>query len=120
MARFCERPGCSQPAEAIYGMSSALLSVWLEPYDEVAVIVPDDQVGHVMSDVSSRRGRLLGTDKLGADRTVVRAHVPQTELVRYAVDLRSSTHGGGTFSRTFAHYEPMSEEHAKGISPREH
>ncbi len=92
----------------------------LEPYDEVAVIVPDDQVGHVMSDVSSRRGRLLGTDKLGADRTVVRAHVPQTELVRYAVDLRSSTHGGGTFSRTFAHYEPMSEEHAKGISPREH
>lgn len=91
----------------------------LEPYDEVAIVVPDDQVGHVMSDVSSRRGRLMGTDKLGADRTVVRAHIPQTELVRYAVDLRSSTHGGGTFTRTFAHYEPMSEEHAKTVKPRE-
>lgn len=90
----------------------------LEPYDEVAVIVPDDHVGNVMSDLSARRGRLLGTDKVGEDRTSVRAHVPQRELVRYAIDLRSSTHGAGTFTRSFAHYEPMPEELASEVSPR--
>jgi elongation factor G len=90
----------------------------LEPYDEVAVLVPDDLVGGIMSDLSSRRGRLLGTEQAGDGRTVVRAHVPQTELVRYAVDLRSSTHGVGTFTRTFAHYEPMSEDLARSVSAR--
>jgi elongation factor G len=88
----------------------------LEPYDEVSVIVPDDFVGGVMSDLSARRGRLLGTDKVGDDRTSVRAHVPQRELVRYAIDLRSSTHGAGAFTRTFAHYEPMPEEQAKTVT----
>ena len=53
------------------------------------------------------------------DRTTIRAHVPQRELVRYAIDLRSSTHGAGTFTRTFAHYEPMPEEIAKAVSPKE-
>jgi elongation factor G len=91
----------------------------LEPYDEVAVIVPDDYVGAAMSDLSARRGRLLGTDKVGDDRTTVRAHVPQRELIRYATDLRSATHGAGTFTRTFAHYEPMPEEIARNVTPRE-
>jgi elongation factor G len=80
----------------------------LEPYDEVAVLVSEDLVGAVMSDLSARRGRLLGTEQL-ADRTVVRAHVPQRELVRYAIDLRAMSHGAGSFSRTFAHYEPAPE-----------
>jgi elongation factor G len=93
--------------------------VMLEPFDTVTVVVPDELVGSVMSDLSARRGRLLGTDKAGTDRTQVLAEVPQTELVRYAVDLRSSTHGSGTFTRTFAHYEPMPEEVARTITPRE-
>ena len=71
----------------------------LEPYDEVAVLVLDEQIGGVMSDLSARRGRLLGTDKVGDDRTQVRAVVPQSQLVRYAIDLRASTHGVGTFTR---------------------
>jgi elongation factor G len=91
----------------------------LEPYDVVAVVVPDDQVGGAMSDLSSRRARLLGTDKVGDDRTVINAEVPQTELVRYAVDLRSSTHGAGSFTRSFGHYEPMPEDVARTIAPRE-
>jgi elongation factor G len=91
----------------------------LEPYDEVGVLVHDELVGGIMSDLSSRRGRLLGTDKVGEDRTMVRALVPQTELLRYAIDLRSSTHGAGTFTRSFAHYEPMSEDLARQVSPRE-
>jgi elongation factor G len=91
----------------------------LEPYDVVGVVVPDDHVGATMSDLSSRRARLLGTDKVGEDRTVINAEVPQTELVRYAVDLRSSTHGAGSFTRSFGHYEPMPEDVARTIAARE-
>ncbi len=81
----------------------------LEPVDEVSIRVPDGYVGAVMSDLSGRRGRVLGTepDPGGGDKTVVRAEVPATELLRYAVELRAMTSGAGTFSRTFSRYEPM-------------
>jgi elongation factor G len=81
----------------------------LEPVDEVAVLVPDDLVGTVMGDLSSRRGRVLGSEPAGDDRTLVRAEVPQIEISRYAVDLRAFSHGGATFTRSFARYEPMPE-----------
>jgi elongation factor G len=81
----------------------------LEPVDEVTIRIPDTYVGAVMSDLSSRRGRVLGTeqDTNATDRTVVRAEVPATELTRYAIELRSMSSGTGTFGRTFARYEPM-------------
>jgi elongation factor G len=78
----------------------------LEPVDEVTIRVPDQFVGAVMSDLSSRRGRVLGTETEG-DKSVVRAEVPATELVRYAVELRAMTSGSGVFSRTFARYDAM-------------
>lgn len=84
----------------------------LEPIDDVTVLVPDDLVGAVMGDLSARRARVVGTDKVGTDRTLVKAEVPQTELIRYAVDLRSLTHGAGSFTRGFARYEPLSESAA--------
>jgi len=80
--------------------------VLLEPVDDVTIRVPDQFVGAVMSDLSGRRGRVLGTETEG-DKSVVRAEVPATELVRYAVELRAMTSGAGTFSRVFARYEPM-------------
>ncbi|MEU2666701.1 elongation factor G-like protein EF-G2 [Micromonospora sp. DT46] len=81
----------------------------LEPIDEVAVRVPDSSVGAVMGDLSGRRGRVLGTeaDPEAEGRTVVRAEVPATELLRYAVELRSMTSGTGTFRRHFVRYDPM-------------
>jgi len=79
----------------------------LEPVDEVSVLISDEYLGAVMGDLSSRRGRVQGTEPVGSGRTVVRAQVPQVEIVRYAIDLRSMSHGTGTFSRTFSHYEPM-------------
>jgi len=81
----------------------------LEPIDEVLIMVPEGAVGAVMSDLSGRRGRVLGTetDPEAADRAIVRAEVPATELLRYLVDLRSMTAGAGTFSRTFARFDPM-------------
>jgi elongation factor G len=87
----------------------------LEPVDEVEVLIPDDLVGAVLSDMSGRRGRVQGTDNLGDGRTEVRAEVPQVELIRYAIDLRSLSHGAATFRRTFARYEPMPESAAARV-----
>jgi elongation factor G len=80
--------------------------VLLEPVDDVTIRVPDQFVGAVMSDLSGRRGRVLGTETEN-DRSVVRAEVPATELVRYAVELRAMTSGAGVFTRRFARHEPM-------------
>jgi elongation factor G len=80
----------------------------LEPIDEVVVRVPDAYVGAVMSDLSGRRGRPLGTESDGTgDYSLIRAEVPANELVRYAVELRALSSGAGTFTRTYARHEPM-------------
>jgi elongation factor G len=81
----------------------------LEPVDQIGVLVPDDLVGTVMSDLSGRRGRVLGSEPVGDDRTLVRAEVPQTEIIRYSIDLRASSHGAASFTRSFVRYEPMPE-----------
>ena len=79
----------------------------LEPVDEITVLVPDDYVGAVMSDLSGRRGRLTGTAAAGPGRTRVTAEIPGLELTRFAIDLRSLTHGTGTFTRAYHGHEPM-------------
>ena len=80
----------------------------LEPVLDVAVLVADDYVGAVMSDLSTRRGRVTGTEPVGGNgRTLVRAEVPEIEVTRYAIDLRSLSHGTGTFTRTYLRHEPM-------------
>jgi elongation factor G len=88
----------------------------LEPVHQIAITVPDDYVGAVMSDLSGRRGRVTGTESIGGERTVVNAEVPETELVRYAVDLRSLSAGTGKFTRAYLRHDPMPEhEAAKAI-----
>ncbi len=80
----------------------------LEPVDTLEVRVADDHVGAVMTDMQGRRGRIQGSEP--ADQSgysLIRAEVPQLELSRYAIDLRSLSHGSGSFSRTFAGYEQM-------------
>ncbi|MEU1216740.1 elongation factor G-like protein EF-G2 [Streptomyces sp. NPDC005791] len=79
----------------------------LEPVATVGVLVPDDYVGAVMSDLAGRRGRVVGTEQEAGERTLVRAEVPEIEIDRYAVDLRSLTHGTGQFDRAYARHEPM-------------
>jgi elongation factor G len=88
----------------------------LEPVDEVVVRVPDTYVGAVMSDLSGRRGRPMGSDADGdGAHSLVRAEVPAIELVRYAVELRALTSGSGTFTRTYARHEPMPAHLAEKI-----
>ena len=80
-------------ALALREAAAAARTSLLEPVDEIAVLVPDDLVGTVMSDLSGRRGRVLGSEPVGDDRTLVRAEVPQIEITRYAIDLRAFSHG---------------------------
>ncbi len=79
----------------------------LEPVDEVSVLVADEYVGGVMSDLSGRRGRVGGTEPVGAGRTLIKAEVPQLEITRYAIDLRSISHGTATFTRSYLRHDPM-------------
>ncbi|HYQ35206.1 MAG TPA: elongation factor G-like protein EF-G2, partial [Mycobacterium sp.] len=102
-------------ALALREAAAATKVILLEPIDEITVLVPDDYVGAVMGDLSGRRGRVLGTDTAGHERTVVKADVPQVELTRYAVDLRSLSHGAASFTRSFARYEPMPESAASRV-----
>jgi elongation factor G len=80
----------------------------LEPVAEISVLVADDYVGAVMSDLSSRRGRVSGTEPVGSTgRTLVKAEVPELDITRYAIDLRSLSHGTGAFTRRYRRHEPM-------------
>ena len=79
----------------------------LEPVDEVSILVPDDYVGAVMSDLSGRRGRVIGTIAVGIGRTQIRAEVPELEITRYSIDLRSLSHGTGSFTRGYLRHEPL-------------
>jgi len=76
----------------------------LEPYMLVTVSVPDQYMGDIIGDLSSRRGKVLGSDSTGGV-TDVKAHVPMNEILRYAPDLRSMTGGQGVFTMEFSHYE---------------
>jgi elongation factor G len=79
----------------------------LEPVDEVSILVPDEYVGAVMSDLSGRRGRVIGTIPVGIGRTQIRAEVPELEITRYSIDLRSVSHGTGSFTRGYLRHEPL-------------
>ncbi|MEV7324379.1 elongation factor G-like protein EF-G2 [Streptomyces sp. NPDC093970] len=87
----------------------------LEPVAEVSVLVGDDYVGAVMSDLSGRRGRVLGTEQTSGGRTLIKAEVPEFEIGRYAIDLRSLSHGTARFSRSYARHEPMPPQIAEKI-----
>jgi elongation factor G len=80
--------------------------VLLEPVMLIIASVPDESVGDVMGDLSSRRGRPLGTESVGG-MTEVRAEVPMSEVLSYAPDLRSLTGGQGEYTLEFLRYEEL-------------
>ncbi len=94
--------------------ASAQISM-LEPVSAVSVLVSDEYVGAVMGDLSGRRGRVSGTEPAGNGRTLIKAEVPELELTRYAIELRSMSHGTGTFNRTYIGHEPMPAQIAKKV-----
>lgn len=82
----------------------------LEPVDTVTVEVDDAYLGAVLSDLSARRGRVVGTEAAPGGRVVIRAEVPELEIVRYAVELRSVSHGTGVFTRDYLRHERLPEQ----------
>jgi elongation factor G len=94
-------------ALALRELAAAAGTRVLEPWCEVAVVVPGEYVGAVMSDLSGRRARVTGSEADPVrDLTTVRAEVPEVELLTYPGVLRSVTHGTGSFSRSPIGYEP--------------
>ena len=80
--------------------------VLLEPVMKVEVVIPDEYLGDVMGDITSRRGRLDGMEARG-NAQVIRAYVPLSEMFGYATALRSNTQGRGTYSMEMDHYEQV-------------
>jgi len=81
--------------------------VLLEPVMNLTVFIEEKYLGDVMSDLSGKRGKILGQDSAGGIAEI-RAEVPQVELLRYSIDLRSITSGTGSFNVAFSHYAPIS------------
>jgi elongation factor G len=81
--------------------------VLLEPIVEVDVVVPDSYTGDIMGDLNSKRAKIQGMESAGAGKQRVKALVPQAEVARYSIDLRSMTGGRAAFSMRFSHYEEV-------------
>jgi elongation factor G len=80
--------------------------VLLEPIVELEVLVPEQFTGDIMGDLNSKRGKIAGMDTVGGKQRI-KALVPQAEVARYAIDLRSMTGGRGAFTMRFSHYEEV-------------
>jgi elongation factor G len=89
--------------------------VIMEPIYTLEITVPDQYAGDIMSDMNTRRGRVLGLLPDGNGRTTISAHVPLAEVQRYATDLRSMTQGRGRFAMTFDHYEDVPQHLAQSL-----
>jgi elongation factor G len=87
----------------------------LEPIVELEVVIPDGFAGDIMGDLNSKRGKIQGMEQTGSGKQRVRALVPQAEVARYSIDLRSMTGGRGTFSMKFSHYEEVPQHLAQKI-----
>ncbi|MBA3533771.1 MAG: elongation factor G [Ardenticatenales bacterium] len=88
--------------------------VLLEPIYNVTITVPEQYLGDVMGDLNTRRGRVMGMEQM-AHKAIVHAQVPESQMLRYAVELRSMTQGHGLFSMEFDHYDPVPEYIAKDL-----
>ncbi len=107
-------PGASPSGQAMAQAGPVVL----EPISRVDVTVPSDLLGDVMGDLNARRGRVQGTEPGDAGEQVVYAVVPESELLRYAIELRSLTGGRGRFRAEHDHYDVGSRPPRRGHPPR--
>ena len=87
--------------------------VLLEPVVTLEVVVPEAYTGDIMGDLNAKRGKIAGMDQLGGGKQRIRALVPQAEVARYVIDLRSMTGGRGAFTMTFDHYDELPQHLAQ-------
>ncbi len=81
------------------------------------MLTEDQYLGDILSDLSSRRGRVTGQEPIGSLQEI-RAQVPQAEMLRYSIDLKSMTSGTASFEMTFSHYSPISGKVAEDVIAR--
>lgn len=89
--------------------------VLLEPFMKLSVFIENKYLGDILSDLSGKRGRVLGQEDIGGDLMEVSAEVPQAELLNYAIDLKSMTSGTGSFEVEFDHYETLNGKLAQDV-----
>ena len=89
--------------------------ILLEPMVNVEVTVPEEYMGDIIGDLNGKRGRILGMEPLHGGRQLIRAVVPQAEMLRYAIDLRSIARGRGSFKAEPSHYEQVPTQAAQQI-----
>ncbi len=95
-ARLAYKKACAEANPAL-----------LEPMVLAKIVVPDEYSGTIMGDMNKRRGRVMGMEPLGNGQQQINAEVPQSEMFKYATDLRSMTQGRGSFSTEFVRYEEV-------------
>lgn len=88
--------------------------VLLEPIMKVEVEVPEDFMGEVIGDISSRRGRVEGMETVD-NLSKIKSQVPLSEMFGYATDIRNKTRGQGTFTMEFSHYEEVPTNIAEAV-----
>jgi elongation factor G len=87
----------------------------LEPIVQLSVVVPDGFTGDIMGDLNAKRGKIQGMEQIGGGKQQINALVPQAEVARYVIDLRSMTGGRGAFSMQFSHYEQLPQHLAQKV-----
>jgi elongation factor G len=95
---------------ASMGLREALAKaspILLEPISELVITVPEAHQGDIMGDLNGKRGRIQGSASIGGGEVEIVANVPTSEVLRYAIDLRSMTGGRGRFSAKHSHYDPV-------------
>lgn len=88
--------------------------ILLEPVHEMQVIIPQEYMGDVMGDISTRRGKILGMEQKGR-KQILNAHIPLSELYPYFPNLKSLTQGRGRFTQKFSHFEKLPDELAAKV-----
>jgi elongation factor G len=92
--------------------------ILLEPIMQLSVVVPESYTGDVMGDLNAKRGKIQGMEQIGGGKQRINALVPQAEVARYVIDLRSMTGGRGAFSMSFSHYEELPSHLASKVIER--
>jgi len=100
---------------AFHSAATNANAVLLEPIVSVEVIVPEEYMGDIIGDLNGKRGRILGMEQIAGGRQRIKALVPQAEMLRYAIDLRSIARGRGRFTTELSHYEQVPAHTAQQI-----
>jgi elongation factor G len=90
--------------------------ILLEPVSELVVTAPEANQGDILGDLNAKRGRIQGASAVGNGEVEIVASVPTSEILRYAIDLRSMTHGRGRFEVAHSHYDPVPTHLAAAVT----